>query len=142
MVSINDGIVDTNGGVAAGHPLHPAGLGAGPWWVHTSVLSVRDPKVRVVGLDLDALDDLDRIRDVGVVDERAVPDGKAISIRDQRSKWGVLLFFQEVDEFNVTKLPKVPLQSLLTGGFEVLDVSNVHVPRHTGVDGECEDGRK
>ena len=53
-----------------------------------------------------------------------------------------LLFFQEVDELNITKLAKVPLQSLLTEGFEVLDVSNVDVPRRAGVDGECESGRK
>ena len=59
VVSINDPIVDTNGGVAIGCPLHPAGLGAGPRWVRTPVLSVRDPEVHVIALDLDALNGLD-----------------------------------------------------------------------------------
>ena len=40
----------------------------------------------------------------------------------------VLLFFQGVDKFNITKLAKVPLQSLLAEGFKVLNVSDVHVP--------------
>ena len=84
VVSIDDPIVDANGGVAAGRPLHPARLGAGPGWVRAPVLSVRDPEVRVVGLDLDALDGLDRVRDVGVVDERAIPCGEVVSIRDPR----------------------------------------------------------
>lgn len=72
-----DPIIDSGGGVAAGGPLRPACLGAGPGWVRPSVLSVCDPEVRVVGLDLDGLD---RVRDVGVVGERAVPDGKAVSV--------------------------------------------------------------
>ena len=59
VVSINGPIVDTNGGVAAGCPLHPTGLGAGPRWVRTSVLSMCNPDVHVVGLDLDALNGLD-----------------------------------------------------------------------------------
>ena len=46
--------------------------------------SVRDPEVRVIGFDFDALDGLDRVRDVGVVGERAVPGGEAVSIRDLR----------------------------------------------------------
>ena len=50
----------------------------------------------------------------------------------------VLLFFQEVDELNITELAKVPLQPFLAEGFEVLNVSDVHVPRRTGVDGKCE----
>ena len=77
MVSINDPIVDTNGSVAAGRP---ACLGTRPGWVRTPVLPMRDPELRVAGFDLDALDGIDRVRDVGVVDERAVPDGKAINI--------------------------------------------------------------
>ena len=81
--SINS-IIDSDGGVAAGRPLHPACLGAGPGQFRTSVLSVRDPEVRIVGFDLDALGSLDRVRDVGVVDESAVPGGEAISKRDPR----------------------------------------------------------
>ena len=54
----------------------------------------------------------------------------------------VLPFPQEDDEFNTTELAKVPLQPLLAEGFKVLDVSDVHVPRRAGVDGECESGRK
>ena len=54
---------------------------------------------------------------------------------------GVLLFFQ-VRRFNISEPAKVPLQPLLTGGFEVLDVSDVHVPHRAGVDGECESGRE
>ena len=53
----------------------------------------------------------------------------------------VLLFFQGVDEFNITELTKIPLQSL-TEGFEVLDVSDIHIPRRTRVNGECESRRK
>jgi len=52
------------------------------------------------------------------------------------------LFFQEVDEFDITILAKVPLQPFLTEGVEVFDVPNVHVPRRTRVDGECESGRE
>lgn len=53
-----------------------------------------------------------------------------------------LLFFQEVDEFDITILAEVPLQPLLAEGFEVLDISDVHIPRGSGVDGEGEGGRK
>ena len=84
MVSI-DPIVDSDrGGVAAGRPLHPARVGGGPGWFRTSVLSVRDPEVRVVGLDFRVLDGLDRVGHVGVVGERAGPDGKVIRIRNPR----------------------------------------------------------
>ena len=81
-----DPIVTSDGGVAGGRPLHPARSRAGPGWVRTSVFSVRDPGVREVGLGLAALDGLDRVRDAGIADERAVPDGNAISIQNQRRK--------------------------------------------------------
>ena len=54
----------------------------------------------------------------------------------------VLLLFQEVDEFDITEPAKVPLQLLLAEGFEALNVSDVDVPRGTGVDGERESGRE
>ena len=41
--------------------------------VRTAVLAMRDAEVRVVGLGLDVVDRLERVRDVGEVDERAVP---------------------------------------------------------------------
>ena len=74
--------------------------------VRASVLSVCDPEARVVGLGLDAFDGLDRVRDVGVVDERAVPDRRASEGKRGRTS----LFFQELDEFNITQLVEVPLQ--------------------------------
>lgn len=73
-------IVDADGGIATGSPLHSARLRAGPRWVRTPVLSMGDPEVGVVGLDLDTLDGFDGVRDVGIVDERAVPNKEAISI--------------------------------------------------------------
>lgn len=54
----------------------------------------------------------------------------------------VLLFFQEVDELDIAILAKVPPQPLFAEGLKVLDVSDVHVPRRTRVDGKCESGRK
>ena len=45
---------------------------------------MRDPEVRVIGLGLDALNHLDCVQDVDVVGERAVPDGKTISLQDPR----------------------------------------------------------
>ena len=138
VVSI-DPIVDSEGGVAAGRPLHPARLGTRPGWARTSVLSVRDPEVRMVRFDLDTLDGLDRVRDVGVVDERTVPDSRTINIRDRRCKRAVSCFSFK-NEFNITEFAEVLIQPLLTEGFEVPDVSYVHVPRSTGADGECEGG--
>ena len=38
-----------------------------------------DPEVCVIGLDLGVLDGLHRVRDVGVVDDRTVPDGNSLS---------------------------------------------------------------
>ena len=70
-----DAIVDSDGGVPTGGPLHSARLRARPGWVRTPVLPMGNPEVRVIGLDLDALDGLDRVRDIRVVDERAVPGG-------------------------------------------------------------------
>ena len=70
-----DAIVDSHGGIATGGPLHSTRLGPGPGWVCTPVLSVGNPEVRVIGLDLDVFDGLDRVRDVRVVDESTVPDG-------------------------------------------------------------------
>ena len=79
VVHINP-IIDSDGDVATGRSFHPASLGTRPGWVCTLVLSVCDPEVHVVGLDLDALNGLDCIRDVGVVDKRAVPGGEVVSI--------------------------------------------------------------
>ena len=141
VVSI-DAIVDSDGSVATGSPLHSACLGAGPGWVRTPVLSMSDPEVRVIGLDFDPLDGLDRVRDVRVVDERTVPNGGAIRMTSKMKIDEVSLFFQEVDKFDIAVLAKVPFQPLLAEGIEVLDVSNVHVPRCTRVDRECESGRK
>ena len=73
-------IVDSDGGVAASGPLHSARLGTGPRWVRAPVLSVGYPKVHVIGFGLDALNSLDRVRDVGVVDERAVPAKEGVSV--------------------------------------------------------------
>ena len=55
---------------------------------------------------------------------------------------GASLFFQEVDEFDFAIFAEVPLQLFLAEGFEVLDISYVHIPRRTRVDGEREGGRK
>ena len=79
-----DPIVDSDSDVAAGSPLHLAHLGAGYGWVRTYILSVCNPEDHVVGVGPDALDGLDRVRDDGVVDERAVPDGSAMSMRGPR----------------------------------------------------------
>ena len=83
MVSIEP-IVDSGGDVVAGSPLHLVHLGAGYGWVRTYILSVCDPEDRVIGVGPDALDGLDRVRDDGVVDERAVPNGSAMSMRGPR----------------------------------------------------------
>lgn len=69
-------IGDSDGSVAAGSPLHSTRLRARPRWVRTPVLSVCDSEVRVIGLGLDGLYGLDRIRDISVIDERTVPEGK------------------------------------------------------------------
>ena len=140
VVSINDPIVDSNGGVAAGLPLHPAHLGARSGWVRTPVLSVCNPEVHVVRLDLDALNGLDHIQDVGVVNERAVPDGGVISLRDQRSKDRESYFsFELASSISLNSLKS--LFSFLTEDLELLNISDVHVPHCTGVYGECESGR-
>ena len=141
LVSIN-AIVDSDSGVAAGGPLHSARLGAGPGWIRAPVLSVGNPEVRIIGLDLDALDGFDRVRDVRVIDERAIPDEDCKDTTSKVKAGKVSLFFQEVDEFDVTILAKVPLQPLLAEGVEVLDVPDVHVPRCTRVDGERKSGRE
>jgi len=47
---------------------------------------VRDSEVRVIGLGLDTLDGLDRVRDVSVVDERTVPNEEAISMQLRETK--------------------------------------------------------
>jgi hypothetical protein len=73
-------IVNSNGSVPAGSPLHSARLGAGPRWIRTPILSVGYPEVHVIGFRLDALDSLDCVRDVGVVDERTVPGEETISV--------------------------------------------------------------
>ena len=141
LVSI-DAIVDSDGGVTTSGPLHSARLGARPGRVRAPVFPVGDPEVRVVGLDLDALDGLDRVRDVRVVDERAVPDEDGKDTTSTIKIGKISLFFQEVDELDITILAEVPLQPLLAEGVEVLNVPNVHVPRRTRVDGERESGRK
>lgn len=142
VISI-DAIINSDGSVAAGGPLHSARLRARPRWVRTPVFSVCDPEVRVIGLGLDTLDSFDRVRDVGVVDERTIPDEETVSMQLQERKTNkVLLFFQEVDEFDIAILAKVPFQPLLAESIEVLDVSDVHVPRRTRVDGERESGRE
>jgi len=137
-----DAIVGSNSSVSTGGPLHSACLGARPGRVRAPVLSMGNPEVRVIGLDLDALDGLDRVRNVCVVDERAVPgeDNKDTASRVKMGK--VSLFFQEVDEFDITILAKVPLQPLLTEGVEVLNIPDIHVPRCTRVDGERESWRE
>ena len=81
-----DTIVNSDGSIAAGSPLHSARLRARPGRVRTPVLPMGDPEVRIVGLDLDGLDRLDRVRDVGVVDERTVPDEEAISAQPLERK--------------------------------------------------------
>ena len=82
-----DPIADSDSDVAAGSPLHPARLGAGPGWVRVSVLSVHNPENHAIGVSPNALNGLDCIRDVGVVDECTVPDGPAMSMRGPRRQW-------------------------------------------------------
>lgn len=72
-------IADSNGSVAAGSPLHSARLGAGPRRVGTPVLSVGYSEVHVIWFRLDVLDSLDCVRDVGIVDERAIPDKEGVN---------------------------------------------------------------
>ena len=55
--------------------LHSDLPGGPTWWVRTPVLSVRNPQVPAIGLGPDCLNGLSHVRDVPVVDERAVPDG-------------------------------------------------------------------
>ncbi len=57
--------------------------------VCTTVFSMSDPEVGVIGLILDTLDGLDGIADVGKVDKRAV------------------LFFEEIDELDIAVLAKI-----------------------------------
>ena len=54
----------------------------------------------------------------------------------------VLLFFQEVNELNVTELAKAPisLSSLTASKSSMFPM--LHVPRRAGVKGECESGRE
>lgn len=66
-------VVYPDGSVSTGSPLHSTRLRSGPRRVRTPVLPVGDPEVCIIGLNLDAIDSLDRIRDVSVVDERTVP---------------------------------------------------------------------
>ena len=61
-------------------------------------------------------------------------------IRDENGR--SLTFFQVVEKFNITELAKVSLRSPSLKSFEVLDVSDVHIPRRTGVEGGRESRRK
>ena len=54
----------------------------------------------------------------------------------------VSLFLQEVDKLDITVLARVPLQPFLAEGVEVLNISDVHIPRRAGVDAERENWRK
>jgi hypothetical protein len=57
--------------------------------VCTTVFSMGDPEVGIIGLILDTLDGLDGIADVGKVDKPAV------------------LFFAEIDELDITLFAKI-----------------------------------
>ena len=71
---------------------------------------MRDPEVRVAGLDLDALNGLDRVRD-GWCSRRTRSSWRRCGkyTRSKMEMGDVSLFFQEVDELSVTKLAKIPL---------------------------------
>jgi hypothetical protein len=66
-------------------------LWARPWRVGTAVFAMSDPQVGIVGLIFDTFDGLDGVTDVGKVDKCAV------------------LFFEKVDELDITVLAKVAL---------------------------------
>lgn len=65
------GVVDTVAGRVP--PCGATALGTRAWWVGTTVLAVGNAEVGVVGLVLDTVNGLDRVRDVSEVDECAVP---------------------------------------------------------------------
>ena len=67
-------VVDSDGSIAAGSPLHSACLGARPRWIRTPILSVGYPEIHIIGFGFDALDCLGGVRDVSVVDKSTVPD--------------------------------------------------------------------
>ena len=76
-----EAIVDSGGSVGTGSPPRSARLGAGPGWIRVRVLSMGDPEARVIGLSLDVLDDLNRVRGVGIGYKHAVPGDEAISMQ-------------------------------------------------------------
>ncbi len=49
-----------------------------------------------------------------------------------------VLFFQKVDQLDVTVLSEVPLQSLLCERLKVLNVSDVYIPRGARVNGKSQ----
>ena len=96
--------------------------------IGTPVFAVGNAKVGILRLVLDAINGLNGIGDVCEVNKCTVP---ATNI----SPWAIitwvkvnLLLLQEVDQFDISELAKVPLESLFTESLEVLNVTNVHVP--------------
>jgi hypothetical protein len=112
--------------------------------VGTPVFAVGDSKVGVVCLVLDSVDRFDGIRDVGKIDEGAVPNAGSLLVMVLRRRGDRLnvLFFEEIDQFNIPVFPKVALEPLLGEEFKVFDVADVNVTRSSGVNGECYSGGK
>ena len=52
-----------------------------------------------------------------------------------------ILLLQEVDQFDISELAKVPLESLFTESLEVLNVTDVHVPCCSRMYGKRQCGR-
>jgi hypothetical protein len=90
--------------------------------VCTTVFSMSDPEVGIIGLILDTLDGLDGIADVGKVDKPAV------------------LFFEEIDEFDIAELAKVAFKLVLGESLKVFNVANIHVTRRARVHRQGESG--
>ena len=95
--------------------------------VGATILAVCNAKIGVFGLVLDAVDGFNCVREVRKVDEGTVPEAyrqKRVTLKVAFHK----LFFQVVDELNVTILAKVTLQTLFVEQFEVFNTTDVNIP--------------
>src|SRR5712672_3573740 len=85
-----------NGAITRRRASHrAAALGTRPRRICTTVFSMSDPQIGIVGLIFDTLDGLDGVVNVGKVDKRAI------------------LFLEKIDQFDITVLAKIALQSIV-----------------------------
>lgn len=121
--------------IATGRSPHAA-LWARAGRVGAAILAMSDTQVSVVRLVLHAFDSLDRVRNVGEVDERAVPDNNIHQRQSADQIRKHLLLLQEIDKLDLAELAEIPLKLLLVKCVEILDVANIDVTRSTRVHGQ------